>query len=142
MTAQNNELEIVRLLAEQGASISSRDHNRSTALHLATTTQKCSIVELLVHSGADVNAKRHDRRITLHTFMKVPQQELAVVGQWDKTDSIEKVIHVLVDNGASADESDTARWTTLHHTTAQKEQGAVRYLLSRGVDPNATKHGN
>ena len=59
-------VEIVHLLIEQGADVTTKDENLSTPLHLASSAGIPESVQLLIGRGADINAEDMSRRSPLH----------------------------------------------------------------------------
>ena len=57
--------QVVQVLLEHGADVTSRDDTHSTPLHLASLNAYPGIVRLLIEHGADVNARDRSRNTPL-----------------------------------------------------------------------------
>ncbi len=75
--ARNGQLEIARLLIQQGANVNGRDVWGSTPLHLAVGYP--DIVDLLIASGANVNLRDGFGNTPLHLAVRQPFDALTVV---------------------------------------------------------------
>ncbi|VUC28130.1 unnamed protein product [Clonostachys rosea] len=59
-------LEITKLLLDHGASLTARDQEGNTPLHIAAASCWPSVVKLLADRGADVNARDYEGGVPLH----------------------------------------------------------------------------
>ena len=58
--------EMIQVLLEHGADMTSRDDTRSAPLHLASSNASPRLVRLLIEHGADVNARDQSHSTPLH----------------------------------------------------------------------------
>lgn len=85
------EMQMIKFLVENGIDVNAKSTKGTTALMIATKTQKLSIMEYLVSKGADINAKDNDGKTALDMAMDLKQQG---------SSSIYPIIEFLLDNGA------------------------------------------
>jgi hypothetical protein len=123
LAAEDNQTEIVRLLAGAGAD-ATLGHSGFTPLHSAVMQNNKEMAELLISAGADVNAANDDGDYftPLH---------LASGGEVPK-----EIVELLIRKGARVDARDVLKATPLHYA-ASSSSVAVAVLLAHGADRNA-----
>ena len=116
---------LVDLLIRRGAAVGARDSTLRTPLHVAGSAE---VARRLIAAGADVRAQaqRFDGFTPLHTAVEAG--DLALV-------------QVLLDNGASINESNAVGYTALAAAARAGSLPAARYLLRKGADINGRAPG-
>lgn len=98
-------LEITELLLDHGASLTSRDKDGDTPLHIATLNCYPSVVQLFINHGADVHATNNEGETALHLATSrtcvAPGVDWADYPQQRRI-AIEKIT-ILVDSGVTPD---------------------------------------
>jgi ankyrin repeat protein len=120
--ASSGDLELVRLLLENGADVNAIDTWGLTPLSYAISYQKIEIVRLLIEQGANVNVRGENDTTPL---MKA-----------SATGNIE-VIELMLNKGADNKAKDKNKVTALMYAAADKQLDAMKFLISRGADPKA-----
>jgi len=125
IASDDNDLSVVTLLLEAGASISATDNQRGTPLHSAAFHGDPDIVTLLIEHGADVNAKSEDGGTPLHSA--------AHFGHF-------KAMSVLLQHGAEVNATDEQGRTPLRaalvyapETPRHHRKKAIHILLKYGA---------
>jgi ankyrin repeat protein len=117
--------ETMELLLERGANPNQADASGSTALMWAAPDVRK--VRLLVTRGANVNAKSKTGRTPLLVAASLPQ----TVG----------VLRILLDHGADLRAQDGTGATALSLAVRSADVDVVRFLVEKGLDPNALSDG-
>lgn len=118
--ADSGRIEIVKLLLEHGADVSSEGkEGYNMPLHFAKTRE---IAELLISKGCDVNARRQSRYTPL----------LMAAARRDP-----EVVRCLIDHGADVNARNKYSETPLHRVAMDWNKEIVEMLLASGADINA-----
>ena len=113
--------ETVELVLKRGADPNKADASGSTALMWAVSDE--DKVRLLVARGANVNAKSTTERTPLLVAASLPRTAA--------------VLRILLDRGADLRAQDRAGATALALAVRSADVDVVRFLVERGLDPNA-----
>ncbi len=113
--------ETVDLLLKRGADPNKPDASGATALMWAVSDEEK--VRLLVGRGANVNAKSNTDRTPLLVAASLPRTV--------------PVLRILLDRGADLRAQDRAGATALALAVRSADVDVVRFLVERGLDPNA-----
>ena len=117
--------EMVELLLKRGADPNKADASGSTALMWAVPDVEK--VRALVARGANVNAKSNTERTPLLVAASLPRTV--------------DVLRILLDRGAGLRAQDQAGTTALALAVRSADVDVVRFLVERGLDPNALSAG-
>lgn len=120
--AVENNLEGVRLLAQMGADVNSRDDFRSTALHHAARLGSSEMVELLITLGADANAKDQEDEAPLHRV--VPLEEASAI------------VAAILRADPDVHSRETFGWAPLHLACSCGAPSNVKLLIQHSADVN------
>lgn len=118
--AANGHIEVVKLLLDHGAHVSTTNEGGETPLHYATKGGHTEVMTILLDHGADVSAKG--------TSCGTPLQWAARNGQT-------KAAELLLARGANVNQQGTSGWTALIDAAAHDHIDVVKLLLSRGANP-------
>jgi hypothetical protein len=151
--ARAGDLDVVRRLLEQDASLSRAERNGSTPLHYAAEKGSISIAELLIEKGADITAKNASRETPLHYAAGADHIDMVefLIGRGadvnagyprSKTPlhtavSIlggPEVVKKLLSRGAIIDAQDNLEYTPLHWAVDHRKSSIVRLLCEHGAD--------
>ena len=116
------DLELIRLLLDNGADTEERDTDGRTLLHLAARDPNQGLVELLLAHHADVNAKNRGGLTPLHYVASSGQGDLAS--------------HLLT-HSADVSAQDDNGDTPLHSAALHGHKEVVELLVAHGADINA-----
>lgn len=122
IAVEYNNIEIVELLLENGASTESVDRNNMTPLHWAVDLGYKDIIKLLVKGGANINAQDINKSTPLHWAC-------------DKEDII--LVELLADLGADVNCKDVLGNTPMHYAAMRGYVDTAETLVRLGVDVNA-----
>lgn len=114
--------EMVRLLLQKGASLSTGRPDRITPLMLAARAGRSEIVRLLLARKADVNAADNHGSTALTYAVQAGKTEAA---------------RVLLEAGAKVDAADRTGWTPLMHAAVNGHGELAALLLKKGASPKA-----
>jgi len=131
LAAKASNLEILRMLLEQGADIHAKDSDGRTTLHLAISNSDA--VRMLVRSGADVEAKDKDERTPLHHACV--SSCFSRPGHYSE-ETVE-VVKRLLENGAQIMARDCKGQTPLHVAASRGDLNLIIILRDRGADIKA-----
>lgn len=104
VSGTNRNIQLIRLLIENGANVNIKDEDRKTPLMVAAFYNNPEVVRLLIDNGADVNVKDYTDKYPLtHAVYSHPielvhsmQRPFGLTEQ----QNTREIIHMLVDNGA------------------------------------------
>lgn len=116
--SQNNNGDIVRLLAEHGADMNLRSKNGYAPLHIAVINNYKKVVEALIGNGADINIKSTDNSVPGSTPL-----HLAVL----KFNSL--ITSVLVQNNADVDALDNKGKSPLDYAQNIKDDSLKEKII-------------
>lgn len=123
-----NQLETVKILAENGADINDFDQNFETPLILATKANYINIMAYLLKNGASTSFSDDQKNGPLH-FAAEHIDLLAT--------------QLLVENYADVNQQNSRGNTPLHIAVWESNASLVDFLLSKGADSNLqNKDGN
>ena len=117
----NENLDIVRYLAESGVDVNNGTSDGFTPLQEAVLKENIDIVRYLVESGAAVNNRTRDGL--------TPLQEAVQKKNID-------IVRYLVESGADVNNRDNKGLTPLHYAVQKKNIDIVRYLVESGAAVN------
>ena len=119
------QFDIVKLLIENGADISSRIFNSCTPLHTAVLEKHFEITKLLLQNGADVHAKLIDSKNLDNTPLHA--------ACWAQADGQKEIVEILIEFGANVNAEDGFNWTALHLAAKNGFDLVVKVLLTKGI---------
>ncbi|XP_069692913.1 uncharacterized protein [Periplaneta americana] len=113
------QLEVARILIDNGANVDMRDCEGNTALHLAAKEGKLQAVTFLLKNKSDFNLLNENRDTPLHVATRSGKLE---------------VVQCLVESGASiiSGDKDATGRTALHVAANQNNLDIVKYLYENG----------
>jgi len=93
---ENNDVNEVKRLIEDGADLEARDERKRTALYVACSEGHLEIAKLLIENGADIEAKGYDNqtpliaasiynKIEIVKFLIKNGANIEATGFWDET---------------------------------------------------------
>ena len=114
------DIDIAKLLIENGADINTQKEFGNTSLHLAVREKNFDLVKLLIEYGADVNIKNNADWTPLH---------------WTASNGYYDVAKLLIENGADVNIKDEDGWTPLHEAAFKGNIDIGKCLIENGADP-------
>ncbi|MDG7055809.1 MAG: ankyrin repeat domain-containing protein, partial [Wolbachia endosymbiont of Menacanthus eurysternus] len=122
-TTLNNNIDIVRALIENGASVNVLDFYENTPLHYAAQYGCLGIVKILIENGADVNrVNKYDRDAPLHLAAENNHLE---------------TVKYLVDKGADVHVQNIRRKVPIDYAKEKGCQEIIEYLTDKMAEiPN------
>ena len=120
--SQSGHIKIVRYLISKGASVNSVDGTGSTPLYLASDMEHYEIVKLLLEAKANVN-KIHSKSGASALTMAVDAGN-------------KKICDLLIENGAKINSDGNDKMSPFFIAVLRGNIDMVKYLLSKGADPN------
>ena len=120
---RNGHVEVLRYLAENGASLKVHDRYQHTPLRLAVQGGHTDILKFLLIYGLDVNEDQHESQVSLLAMAAAKEDEDAV--------------SILVQYGAVIDSRCEDGWTPLHWASRTECFATVELLLDKGANVNA-----
>ncbi|KAJ5071633.1 ankyrin repeat [Anaeramoeba ignava] len=137
LACQENSIENVKLLIENGSNIHFKAAKGKNPLHFACQNQKQNsfeIIKYLISKKADVNAQTNKGEETPLHF--------AIQFQKNKENSFQ-IIKYLIENGADVNVKNKRKETPLHFAIQYQSQNKensfeiIKYLIDKGSDVNA-----
>jgi ankyrin repeat protein len=131
--ASVGDVEMVRLLLDQGAEVDAKDgFGKTPLLHAAACghANRLPLVSLLLERGADVNTKDVGGRTALHIVMMWSNWEL-----WSDTRA--PLVSLLLRQGADVNARDNRMQTPLHLAAETGRETIYKLLKARGADEYA-----
>jgi ankyrin repeat protein len=127
LAAEQGNLNLVKLLLNTGANISTRDNRYGLSpLHWAAFEGRKSTVEFLLERGADVNISDSSGTTSYCTALSVA----AARGH-------KEIVKLLLENGANIDLFGLKNgWTALNLSAGYGHKAVVKLLIDWGADPN------
>ena len=116
--------EITKILLEAGTHVHARDHEETTALHLAAARGDRNAMQLLIAHHADVNAQDNQRRTPLLWALQNRDIEISVIQD-------------LIAAGSDINLPDRMGHTPLFYPTEIDFTAGIQALIARGADVNA-----
>jgi len=120
--SQSGHIDVVKYLISKGASVNSVDGTGSTPLYLASDMGHYEIVKLLLKAKANVN-KIHNKSGASALTMAVDSGN-------------KKICDLLIKNGAEINSDGNDKMSPLFMAVLRGNIDMVKYLLSKGADPN------
>ena len=115
------DIDIAKLLIENGADINTQKEFGNTSLHLAVREKNFDLVKLLIEYGADVNIKNNADWTPLH---------------WTASNGYYDVAKLLIENGADVNIKGDTGWTPLHEAAFIGYYDVAKLLIENGADVN------
>ncbi len=103
--AESGNIDIVKVLIQNGADVNAVDENKQSALHHAAEYGDVELAKVLLENGADVNAIDGDENTALH-----------IAAIFDDDDCVD-VTKVLIQNGADVNAVNNFKESALHCAT-------------------------
>ncbi|TKI69032.1 hypothetical protein FCU45_08715 [Sulfurimonas crateris] len=139
-------LDIIKLLIEKGANVNHTNYDGTSILMEAMNRMNgFELVRILIENGADVNHKNKQGNSAIallkdEWFHKESYQE-DNDGKWEiekfNESNGEKILKLLVDNGADINAKNNIGMTPLMHYALKGQDRLVKILLENGADINA-----
>ncbi|WP_342255471.1 ankyrin repeat domain-containing protein [Spiroplasma endosymbiont of Poecilobothrus nobilitatus] len=116
-----NNLEITKLLIDNGADVNLQDENGTTPIYYAISTDNIEIVKLLIDNGADVKNINKNGLTPLYYAIILDKKEM---------------VQFLINNGADVNLRDKNGLTPLHFAIDENNKEMVQFLINNGADVN------
>jgi ankyrin repeat protein len=116
----NGKLDVLELLAENGADLNAKDASGEMPMLYAVKNKNPTILKWLAENGADVNATDGTGRTSMH---KAVYLNLVAV-------------KLLSEIGADLNAKDKGGWTPMHFAVFRGDLDVVKYLAENGADVN------
>ena len=114
-------LEVVKILVDNGADVNSSVSKNTRALILAAERDKFEIVKYLVENGADVNLRDYGNTTAL---MMASFENL-------------EIVRYLIEKGADVNAKNNNKYTALSQATLTGHIDIVKCLVENGIDVNS-----
>lgn len=118
---------ITALIQSSPDSISAKNQNGDSPLHLAAENGHLEIVKFLIEKGADVLDRNNSGRVALH--------QAAIKGHID-------VMEFLIAQGTPVDAPSLQKYTPLHYTAMWGNKETLEYLIAKGANVNNRESNN
>ena len=139
ITIFHNNVDIARLLIDNGANVNLKTKDGMNPLLMATLIERLDIVELLIDNGADVDIKTEYGSTSLHAALKLGHYAKTKGGQSEFFDIARLLIHYGAKDVNTKDEDGTM---PLLLALYSEQFGIAKSLIDLGADVNAkTKNG-
>ena len=126
--AEDDRLDIVKYLKEQGTDIRTSDEDGVTPLHRATRCGRLDVVKDLIEQGADIKISDNNGSTPLHW-----------AAQYGKLD----IVKYLISQDNDIEVRDKNGDTPIQCASQHKQRNIVKYLVEKGADIKTTdKYGN
>ena len=115
---ETTQVEVMRLLVKQGASLQGTNKRNETLLHQAAANGYLEVSRFLLDSGLDVNAQNEDNKTPLHWAAGVFRE-----GRYFTSDGSREIalVELLIERGADVNAEASAtlldQWTSKDHVT-------------------------
>ena len=119
--SKNGQIDIVRMLLDNGSDVNERDNYRQTALAVASRNGELKVAEFLIERGANVNFRNVDGQTSLHSAIQA--------GNFD-------IVQLLLDHNADLNAITRNGNTPLDLATFYGHFTIVELLLQCGANPN------
>lgn len=126
--AFNDNLERLKSLLEQGASIDQKNERGENLLHSAARYGSLRCVQFLIAEGININEKSNDR-------MQTPLHQSAMSGQL-------KCVDYLIKQGADVHEKSVDGWTSLHWAAWEGDFRCLKLLIEQHAGDIARQDSN
>ncbi|WP_265035361.1 MULTISPECIES: ankyrin repeat domain-containing protein [unclassified Wolbachia] len=156
IAVKNNDLDKVKGLIENGASLEAKDENSKTSLHYFAYEGNLNIFEFLANKGANIEAKDlygwtplcyavYKNNSDILKFLLDKGADIEAKDINDETplhiavkdNNNPEVIRLLLDNGARIEAKNKDGWTPLHYAAYKDNLDACKLLLERNADVEA-----
>lgn len=127
MAAREGNLEIAKLLIDNGANVNKYASGDETPLMAAASSGNLSLVHFLVEKGASVNKKLSDNGTALLIAAKHGNPE---------------IVSFLISKGAKVDEAIQGNGTPLICAVRNEHYEVAKILLEHGANPNKISRGD
>ena len=139
ITIFHNNIDIAKLLIDNGANVNLKTEDGMNPLLMATLVERLDIVELLIDNGADVDIKTEYGSTPLHAALKLGHYAKTKGGQSEFFDIARLLIHYGAGDVNTQDEDGTM---PLLLALYSEQFGIAKSLIDLGADVNAkTKNG-
>ena len=123
---------VTRLLLQQGTDVNTRDKQQATPLHFASFRGYFEITRALLDHGADVNARNADGQTPLHRVSMSPRRRLE--SGYKEANSLAQLMLV---RGADVNARDKDLATPLHSASYVSNLETTHVLLDNGANIHA-----
>src|SRR5689334_2838325 len=132
--ALNGQLEVVKLLLENGANVNGQGKNGNTPLNCAIENLNPELIKYLLENGANVNARDESGVTPLHLAIDIEAEHARSLydnGDLDSSPSI-RITNILIDAGADVNAKTQKGETPLSWAANGRHQPAEQLLLRNG----------
>jgi ankyrin repeat protein len=142
---QNNDIDAINILLENGASLLEVDEYGNTPLHLALDNKDKKVIELLVSKGSDINIKNDDGYSVVDLSITDREIMSIIINTQNNADGITTALHKaakmqeplvvydLIKNGAKIDAKDEYGNTALHYSVINQNIKTAEILLENNA---------
>ena len=161
--SQNGSLDIVKLLAENGADLNKKASNGISPIDIAFQNDHLDIMKYLIEQGADINLiDNNGMSLISKIIVKNSKDSVDLVDYLiEKGSKInrqsndgwtplheavqagnKKMVQLLLDHDAFVNAADTKGWTPLHEASQRGNIEIFKLLVENGADSNASFNYN
>lgn len=79
LAARSNQIDVMKILIDNGATVDACAHENQTPLHIAARLGNAEIVTLLLEKGANADAQTRDQYTALHIAAREGKEDVAAV---------------------------------------------------------------
>ena len=155
LTSGKGYVDLVWMLVEHGAEVSTQDKNGWTPLHCASSEDHVDVARMLVECGADLSAQDKDGWTPLHRASSKGHVDVSRVLVENGADVSAQgkdgwtplclasyyghidVARMLVERGADVSVQDKDGWTPLHRASSRRHMKVAQMLVEHGADVSA-----